>query len=301
MSFNKIITKALTMPKKTIAIACPENDEVIQTVIRATEANLCNFVLFGDKNKINIICKENNFILGNEVKIFDVNDQIKACNEAVKYVSYHQADILMKGFIDTSIILKEVLNRDYGLRTTFILNHVMVCKLPKFSRFLLLSDGALNIEPSIDDLIAIVINTISFAKKLGISNPKAALLSAVEKINPKMPSTIKCQKACEYFTVRNNNDVYGPIALDSALDPHSATLKDINNPVVGAADILIAPFIEVINVLYKGWVFGSDRVESGGIILGAKAPIVLVSRADSPMTKINSIALAIINSSEDNS
>jgi phosphate butyryltransferase len=202
----------------------------------------------------------------------------------------------MKGLVDTSIILKEVLNRDYGLRTDNILSHVMICELPKFDRLIFLSDGAMNIDPTIEQLKQITLNAVSLARSLNISRPKVALLSAKEKPDPKMPSTLKCQAIQDMYERGEivRCDICGPLAVDLALDKEAAKIKNIRNNVAGQADILIAPYIEVANALYKGWVFGCEGVKSAGIVIGAKNPIVLTSRADSHESKLYSIALSVL-------
>lgn len=297
--FKELMNRVKNFPKSTVVIPCPEHQEIIETILTAVDLDLCEFVLFGNQEKILLLFNQIEKVLPKEVLIINSNDQIQSCREAVIYVRNNENTILMKGFIDTSILLKEVVNRDYGLRTNSILSHVMVCKLPKFNRFLLLTDGAMNINPLFDDMIAIINNAVELAKRLDILTPRVAVLSAVEKANLKMPSSIKAQEVAQYF--QDNTDFYvqGPLALDGAIDEHAAKIKNLNDSVSGKADILVGAYIEVINTLYKSWVFGFDGMESGGIVLGAKASIVLVSRADSITTKINSLLLAILNSNKE--
>lgn len=295
--FNEILNRVKKLPKAKVVIPCPEHEEIIETIIKATDLDLCEFVLFGNEHEVVRIFNQLGFKIPKSVQIININDKIASCREAVIYVSSNPNTILMKGFIDTSVLLKEVVNRDYGLRKENILSHTMVCKLPKFNRLLFLTDGAMNINPEVDEMIAIIKNAVSFARKLNVLNPKVAILSAVEKVNPKMPSTIKAEEVTNFF-LNHDFAVKGPLALDGAIDEHAAQIKKLTDPVSGKADILVGPYIEVINTLYKSWVFGFDGMESGGVVLGAKASIVLVSRADSVQTKINSLALAIINAYE---
>jgi phosphate butyryltransferase len=295
-TLNELIKYAQNKPNKTIAVACPEDHEVLEAVKEATLLNLCDFILFGNEEKIKYLSKTiANFDLGN-YKIVNTKDSETACMEAVKCVSKGEANVVMKGLVDTAVILKKVLDKDYGLRTDSILSHVMLIELPKFERIIFLSDGAMNIDPDVNQLKLITINAVSLARALYISRPKVALLSAIEKVNPKMPSSVKAHEV-EIMAENGeivNCDVCGPIAVDVALDKEAAKIKNIKNPVAGNADILIAPFIEVANALYKGWVFGCDNVKSAGIIVGAKAPIVLTSRADSHESKLYSIALSVL-------
>jgi phosphate butyryltransferase len=229
-------------------------------------------------------------------QIVDIKGKEAACAEAVKAVSSGRADVLMKGLVDTAIILKEVLNAEYGLRSDSILSHVMLVELPGFDRLIFLSDGAMNIDPSVEELKHILNNAVLLAKALHVSRPKVAILSAIEKVNPKMPSTLKA-KALEEMAERGeivHCKVCGPLAVDLALDKEAAKTKGIKNDVAGNADILISPYIEVANALYKGFVFGTDGVKSAGLVMGAKAPIVLTSRADSHESKLYSIALSVL-------
>jgi len=293
---NQLIELAKDRPNKSVALACPEDHEVLTAVFEARKLNLCNFILFGDELTIHQMINEMNETITKGITIINTDGKENSCREAVKYVSSGQADVLMKGLVDTSTILKEVLNKEYGLRSNTILSHVMICSLSKFDRFIFLSDGGMNIDPDDLQLKQITINAIKLAHSLGIEKPKVALISAVEKVNSKMRSTLKCQAIQDMYDQGEIKDCYlcGPLAIDLALDQEAAKVKNINNPVAGNADILIAPFIEVANALYKGWMFGCDNSKSAGIVLGARAPIVLTSRADNHDTKLNSIALSVV-------
>lgn len=295
-TLNQLIDFATVLPKKTIAVACPEDYEVLEAILTAYQMHLCNFHLFGNENLIMQMIKENKLSLPDEIKIFHAEDKVDACRKAVQAVSSGKANVVMKGLVDTSIILKEVLNRDYGLRSDSILSHVMLIELPKLKRVILMSDGAMNIDPDVNQLKQITINAINLSKSIGFQNPKVALLSAVEVPNPKIPSTIKCQAIQELYEKGEISDcvLAGPYALDLAISREAAKIKEINHPVAGNADILIVPYIEVGNALYKGWVFGTDNVQNAGIVVGAKAPIILTSRADNHQAKLFSIALSLL-------
>lgn len=294
-TLQELMMVAQNQPNKKVALACPEDHEVMIAVKEAIKLNLCEFILFGDEYKIKNIANELGFDL-QKCKIVDIKDKEAACFEAVKCVSNKEADVLMKGLVDTSVIMKKVLDKEHGLRTDNIISHVMVIQLPKFNRLIFLSDGAMNISPTVEQLKQITVNAVNLARALSISRPKVACISAVEKVNPKMPSTVMCH---EIEQMQENLeivhcDICGPLAIDLALDKEAAKIKNIKNPVAGNADILIVPYIEVGNALYKGWMFGCENVKSAGIIMGAKAPIVLTSRADSFESKLYSIALSVI-------
>ncbi|ERJ11623.1 phosphate acyltransferase [Haloplasma contractile] len=285
-----------TRPNKTVAIACPEDHEVLEAISEASNLDLCNFILFGDQNEIKLVADEvEGFKLG-AYKVIHCDTKEDACMKAVKAVSSGDADVLMKGLVDTSVILKKVLDREFGLRTGNVLSHVMIIDLPKFNRLLFLSDGAMNITPTVEQLKQITTSTVTLARSLQITRPKVACISAIEKVNQKMPSSEigrKLQEMNENGEIVNC-DVCGPLAIDLALDEEAAAVKNINHPVAGNADVLIVPYIEVGNALYKGWMFGCEHVKSAGIIMGAKAPIVLTSRADSKESKVYSIALSVL-------
>lgn len=278
-----------------VAVTCPEDHEVLNAIFEAYDLGLAQFSLFGNVEKIQALCLEMGRRIPSDFALVNAFELVEACQLAVKAVNNGEAQVLMKGLVDTSVILKEVLNKEYGIRTDKVLSHVMVCELPYLQRLVFLSDGAMIIDPSVAQLKEITINAVTLARSLGFDRPKVAVLSAVEKFNPKMLST---QKAIEIMEIWQkgeiaNCELYGPLAVDGALSVEAAKIKKIDSPVAGNADILIVPFIEVGNALYKGWMFGCSGPKSAGIVMGAKAPIVLTSRADSHEAKLYSIALAI--------
>ncbi|HQM07682.1 MAG TPA: phosphate acyltransferase, partial [Bacilli bacterium] len=259
------------------------------------ELGFCTFHLFGDITRIKQLTKKMGREIPKEFVMIEAKELASACQLAVRAISDGKADILMKGLVDTGIIMKEVLNKEYGIRTNQIISHVMVCELPRLKRLILLSDAAMIIDPTIPQMKAIITNAVSLAKKIGIINPKVAVISAIEKVNEKMPSTLKAKELQEMWEKGEITDceLYGPLAIDGALSVEAAKTKNISSPVAGNADILIVPYIEVGNALYKGWMFGCEGIKSAGIVMGAKAPIVLTSRADSHESKLSSIALAV--------
>lgn len=293
-SFNELIEKVKQQPTKTVAVAACEDHEVIEAVIAASNMKLANFILYGDLDKTNAIIKEHNYILPANIKIIATDNPKTSAEMAVKCVNQGQADVLMKGLIDTSVILKEVLNRDYGLRSNSILSHVTMFELPKLKRLVFLTDAAMNIDPTVNDLKEIINNAAHLTKSLGIQKPKVAVLSAVEKLNPKMPSTQKAKDVADLFINNDEVIVEGPLALDLAINEEAAITKGITGQIRGDADILAVPFIEVGNALYKGWVFGCENVKNAGVIVGAKRPIVLTSRADTHEAKVYSIAISLM-------
>jgi phosphate butyryltransferase len=281
---------------KRVAVAAAADPHVLEAVNEARIDGMISAQLYGDAPKILALCKELNI----DASKFDITDAASnevAAELAVKAVSEKRADILMKGLLDTAVILRAVLNKDWGLRTGKQLSHVLVYDTPlaDYGRLFLMSDGAMNIEPDLKAKIAIVENTVTVAHCLGIMLPKVAMLAAVEVVNPDMSTAIDdaiISKMGDRGQIKGAI-IDGPLALDNAISEESAKIKNINSPVAGKADVLIVDNIDVGNVLYKTLVyFAKARV--AGVIMGATAPFVLTSRADSEETKFHSLALACV-------
>lgn len=293
-TFNDILQTAKTLGPKVIAVAAADDAEVLQAVQLAQDYKIASAILIGDAQRIDSIVKQFGIVLGN-AKIVDIPDPVEACREAVRLVSTKQADILMKGMVDTKIILKAVLDKDIGLRTDQVLSHVVIAELDHFDRLLYVSDSAMNIAPDVQTKKQIIENVVSVAHDMGNPNPNVAVICAVEKVNPKMQATLDAQ---ELVNMNISEDikgctVVGPLALDNAISIEAARHKKITHPAAGKADILIVPNIEAGNILYKSISFlALGKV--AGLIVGAKAPIVLTSRADSDITKLYSIASAVL-------
>lgn len=211
---------------------------------------------------------------------------------AVKFVHEGKADILVKGIVPTRTILKAVLTPEYSLKTQSLLSHVAVVQLPSLDRQLLLTDAAMNIAPDTTQLIEVTKNVLKVARKMDVFHPKIALLSSAETYNPKMPSSVNAQQVTEYFSNLKDAIVYGPLSFDLALSKEAVQHKGFEGPIMGDADVLVVPNIDVGNVLYKSLVlFGQAKM--GGTIVGTKVPIVLTSRADSLDSKMIALQLAM--------
>ena len=216
---------------------------------------------------------------------------------AVRMVSSGQADILMKGGVTTPQIMKGVLNRQWGLRTDRLISHLAVFQIPAYHKLLVLTDAAMNIAPTLEEKAVIVQNTVDFVRRLGIDTPKVAVLAAIEQVNPKMPATLDAD-ALKQMNARGEIVdclVDGPLSFDLAVSQESKRDKHFESPVAADADILLAPDIEAGNLLYKSFAFFTEG-RMGAVILGAAAPIVLTSRADTMDAKLASIALAVAGS-----
>lgn len=292
--FEDILTLAKSKGLKKIAVAVAQDEEVLKAVKSAVNEKICVPVLVGDKEKIKEIAEEIGFDLNN-LEIIDEKDGNEASRKAVELVSSGKADIVMKGLIDTSVILKAVLDREIGLRTGNILSHAAVFAIERYHKVVLITDAAMNIAPNADEKRQILENSLVLSHSLGVEKPKVAVICAKEKVSSKMQATVDAQELVQMYKdgMIAGCIVDGPYALDNAISREAAELKGIKGEVAGDADILLMPNIEAGNVLYKSLTYFAGA-ENAGIILGAKAPIVLTSRADSDVAKLNSIALAVV-------
>lgn len=295
-NFHEIFTLAKKGEPKKITVAVAQDEDVLKAIKNAMYENLVQPILIGNEDEIREIAQKIELNLVN-VPIINVNDSFEACMKAVEIVKKGEADIVMKGLVDTSIILKAVLHKENGLRTNNILSHVAVFETEKYHKILFITDVAMNIAPNVDEKRQILENTLKLVHSLGIKKPKVAVICAKEKVSSKMIATLDAE-----ILVNLNNQgllngciVEGPYALDNAISKEAAQHKGIKGIVAGDADILLMPNIEAGNVLYKSLTYFSNS-ENAGLILGAKSPIVLTSRADSDKAKLNSIALAVLNS-----
>jgi phosphate butyryltransferase len=223
------------------------------------------------------------------------DDDAEAAREAVAAVRRGDAQLLMKGLLQTPTIMKAVLNREEGIRTGRALSHACAFEIPGWHKLIFITDVALNVAPDLGRKADIVRNQVAMAHALGIKRPKVAALAAIENVNPDMPATVDAH-ALQEMSERGELgecDVQGPLALDLAVSPESGQIKKLTGPVVGDADILLAPDIEAGNILFKGLVYFA-RARPAGIIMGAGCPIVLLSRADSAEAKLMSIALSVL-------
>ena len=274
-----------------LSVAAAHDEEVLLAIKSAVEMEIITPILIGEENKIREISKEINFDLS-KFKIINKGTIEECAETAVKLVSSGEADFAMKGLLDTSVILKAVLNKEWGLRTDSLLSHVMVYEVPSYDKLLVTTDGGMNIEPDYDQKVKILKNAIEATKPLGLKHIKVACLAAKEKVNSKMQATVDAralQEAGERGEFGNDVTVEGPLAFDLAVSKEAAKVKGFKSKVSGETDIMLMPTIEVGNGIGKALTYFAGA-KSAGIIMGAKAPIVLVSRADSHESKLYSIA-----------
>lgn len=297
INIDDIIKLAKDIGPKMVSVACCQDKDVLIAVENARKESIVDAILVGDIEKTKSIADELTINLNN-YELIDIKDPSKACLRAVELVSDKKADMLMKGLVDTSIILKSVLNKEIGLRSGNVLSHVAVFEIQGYNKLLFITDSAMNIAPNLNTKKQIIENACSVAKALDIQKPKVSLICAKEKVDINMKDTVEAHELEEmYFRGEIKGCIVGgPFALDNAISEEAAKHKGINHPVAGKADILVVPNIEAGNILYKSISYFS-KCKNAGLIVGAKAPIILTSRADSDNTKLNSIALGVLLSS----
>lgn len=291
-SFQELMARAVGTREKVLAVVAAHDDDVLLSIKEAYAQGLARAILLGDREKIVRLAAEINMDLSSHW-IIHQPDPEEASRLAVSLVREGEADILMKGLLPSPVILKEVLHRERGLRTENILSHIAVFEVPGYDRLFFMSDSGLNIAPSLEVKIGMVKNAVALAHRLGIEQPRVAIIAGIELVNPDMPSSVDAAliaKMAERGQIKGCV-VDGPLSLDLAVSEEAARAKGVGGAVAGRADILIMPGIDAANVLYKAIGFLVRSVITG-IILGAKAPIILTSRADTAKAKLYSIALS---------
>ena len=293
-TIKELVEKAKSIDTKTLVVACAADEHVLEAVELARKENIIHGILVGDEKKIVEILKKFSFD-PLDYQIINELDKTEACLKAVKLVSANDSYFLMKGLVDTSIILKAALNKEFGLRTNNRISHCSVMEVPTHHKLIFMTDGAMNIEPTVDEKRQIIENAVHIAKALGNEKPYVGIIGAVEKVNPKMQATLD---AAELIKLNEENVikdciVAGPFAIDNAINKEAAMHKGITHEAAGNVDILVMPRIEAGNVFYKTMMFLANA-KSASVIAGAKKPIVLTSRADSTESKFYSIALSAL-------
>ncbi|MBC1607126.1 phosphate acetyltransferase [Listeria welshimeri] len=280
---NRFFSDVSETSSYVFAVAGADDEVVLETIRLALKQKLGKFLLFGKKEDLTLTSND-------RVTWIQADTAEEAAQGAILAVKNKEADILVKGFIPTATLMHHVLKKENELRTGQLLSQIAIFDIPSYHKPLLLTDCAMNVAPKTKEKIAITENAVHVATKIGITNPKVALLSAVEEVTEKMPSTVEANEVAMHF--EGEIDIAGPLALDVAISKEAALHKGIKNKVAGDADILIAPNIETGNVLYKSLVyFAGARV--GSAIVGAKVPIVISSRNDTPENKLASFILTV--------
>ncbi|NHQ87982.1 bifunctional enoyl-CoA hydratase/phosphate acetyltransferase [Iodobacter sp. HSC-16F04] len=298
-AFELLLERCDKLPTFSAAIAHPCDESSLKVAIDAAAQGLLQPVLVGPKNKILAVAEQYGLNIAG-LRIEDVPHSHAAASRAVELVTSGEALILMKGSLHTDELMSAVVKS--SLRTERRISHVFIMDVPTYHKTLLVTDAAINIYPDLLDKLDICQNAIDLAHVLGIAKPKVAILSAVETINPKILSTLDAASLCKMADRGQITGAVldGPLALDNAISYESARIKKIESIVAGDADILLVPDLEAGNILAKQLTFMSNA-DAAGIVLGARVPIILTSRADNDRTKLASCAIACIITNAHNS
>lgn len=293
-TLDDLVKKASEGKMGKVVLAGSEDREGLLALKHASEKGIGDPLLVGDSNVTSRLLEEISF----DAEIIDARNEQTVAEEAVKAVSSSSHACLMKGRIKTSVLLKAVLNKEWGLRTGRLLSHVACLDVPGLDRLIFVSDGGMVVRPDLSQKVEILKNGVDLLQSLGYERPFVALIAAVETVNPDMPETTEAAMIAKMYArgqIRGCT-VDGPLGLDNALSTVAAKTKGIESPVAGHADLLVVPEIHSGNFLGKSAVYLAEGVIAG-LIMGAAAPIVIVSRADSERSKLASIAIAAVSAS----
>ena len=288
--FHKLLDMCDPLPPLRTAVICPEEKTALEGALEARDENLITPVLVGNRSRIEAAAKEDGLNIEG-LEIVEADGEEAAAHKGVDLAADGTVQALMKGHIHSDIYLAAVIRKENGLRTDQRTSHCFVMDVPDWPKPVIITDAALNVAPEVKHKISITQNAIFLAKALGIDEPKAAIMSAVESPNPGIPSSVEAREVAQADI--KGGMVDGPFALDNAVSKRAAELKGIDSPVAGDADILVMPSIEAGNILFKALVYMA-KSETAGLVVGAKVPVILTSRADSAEARIASCALGVL-------
>jgi phosphate acetyltransferase len=292
--FHKFITRCKALPALSTAVVWPLSEVALRGAVEAATAGLIEPTLIGPEDRMKALAQRIGLNISS-YPIMQADTEEKAAEIGVSMCRSGNALALMKGSLHTDELLKPAMARDTGLRTTRRISHVFIMDTPAYARTLLITDAAINITPELEDKVHIVQNAIDLAHALGIPEPKVALLSAVETVNPKIKSTLDAAALCKMADRGQitGGILDGPLAFDTAVSVKAAKIKKLVSPVTGQADILVVPDLESGNMLAKQLEY-LGGAQLAGIVLGARVPTILTSRADSAETRLVSCAVAVL-------
>jgi len=293
-NLNELVEGAKALGPARIAVIEAHDPDVLESLAQAEPMGLVTPILVGSPSKIEAAAEKVGYPLRREALVTTAGEEA-SIRQAIDLVREGKADLLMKGKVTTANLVRGILDKERGLRTGNQLSQVIVFQVPHIPRLMIMTDGAINIAPTLAQKADITRNAIMVAHALGIAEPKVVLLAALEFVNPDMPATVDAAALVQMNRRGQINGAYleGPLAMDVPLSRFAAERKNIQSPVVEATDVFIAPDIEAANILYRAILYFAQG-KSGGIVVGAKVPLVLLSRAETPETKIHSIALALL-------
>ena len=290
--FRELMQKAQELAPITVAVAHPCDEASLEAAVKAAEMNLIVPILVGPKERICSVAAGHDLDIS-RFEIVDAEHSNDSAEKAVTLVREGQAEALMKGSLHTDELMSAVVKRETGLRTSRRISHCFVMDVPGHDQPLIITDAAVNIAPDLKTKVDIIQNAIDLAKALGQPEVRVAILSAMESVNPDVPSTLEAAALCKMADRGQITGALldGPLALDNAISPEAAAIKKISSPVAGRATILVVPDLEAGNMLAKSLSFLADA-DAAGIVLGAKVPIILTSRADEEIARLASCAVA---------
>jgi len=292
--YQRLVDYCKTLPPTPTAVAHPCDESSLRGAVEAAKMGLIAPILVGPKARIEAVAREHGIDITG-LPIVDVPHSHAAAEKAVELVREGKAEALMKGSLHTDELMGAVVQRETGLRTSRRISHCFIMDVPSYEHTLIVTDAAVNIAPTMEDKVHIIQNAIDLGHALRFPEVRVAILAATETINPKMPSTVEAGALCKMADRGQitGGILDGPLALDNAISLESVKIKQIDSPVAGRANVLIVPDLEAGNMLAKSLSFlaGAD---AAGVVLGAKVPIILTSRADSVMTRLASCAVAAL-------
>jgi phosphate acetyltransferase len=292
--YERLIAKAKEVPPATTIVAHPCDEASLRGPVEAAQAGIIVPILVGPAAKISAVAREHGIDI-DRFEIVDAPHSEAAAAKAVALIHESKGELLMKGSLHTDELMREVTSSKTGLRTARRISHVFIIDVPTHSDTLFITDAAINIFPDLDTKRDIVQNAIDLFTQVGLGTPRVAILSAVETVTAKIPSTIDAAALCKMAERGQitGGVLDGPLAFDNAIDPEAAKIKGITSEVAGHAQILVVPDLEAGNMLAKNLTFLA-RADAAGIVLGARVPIVLTSRADSVRARMASCAVAVL-------
>lgn len=292
--YEKLLERCATLEPVPTAVVHPCEITALSGALEAGEKGLIIPILVGPVKKINEVAKSGNLDLG-KIQVIDTQHSHESATKAVELIREGKAELLMKGSLHTDELMAAIVSREGGLRTNRRISHVFVMDVPTYHKVLIITDGAINIAPTLEDKVDICQNAIDLVISLGLEKPKVAILAAVEMVTSKMPATIDAAALCKMADRGQiiGGILDGPLAFDNAISKEAAKMKGIISEVAGDPDILLAPDLEAGNILAKQLSFLA-KADSAGLVLGARVPVILTSRADSVRARIASCGVAMI-------
>jgi phosphate acetyltransferase len=292
--YERLLERCKNLEPIPTAVAHPCEATALAGAVEAAQKGLIVPILIGPADKIEATARSAGVDLGG-FQIIDVPHSYASAAQAVEVIRKGEAELLMKGSLHTDELMAAVVARDGGLRTGRRVSHAFVMDVPTYHKVLIVTDGAINIAPTLEDKVDICQNAIDLARSLGLEKPKVAILAAVETVTSRMPATIDAAALCKMAERGQitGGILDGPLAFDNAISKQAAETKGIRSDVAGDPDILLAPDLEAGNILAKQLSFLANA-DSAGLVLGAKVPVILTSRADSVRSRIASCAVAML-------